>query len=158
MNKGEEVSETVSDVKMGELRKQAAEQFRKHYAALLGEEKTDEIIDTMLSMDTAYAANGAIVSGVFWVQVTVNDWTGQTKSYTGEGGGVFTPGGGALIGAVYTDDLDGLLANTTRFEVNAAFAYTSIVFFDDDSNCLGSYQSGSVSTVAGVGGGKGTWS
>ncbi len=141
-----------------ELRKQIADDFRATWAEKLGESKTDQIIEDLLAGDTAYAADGAIVSGVFWVQVTVNDWDGQSKSYTGEGGGVFTPGGGALIGAVYTDDLDGLLANTTRFEVNAAAAYTSIVFFDDDSNCLGSYQSGSVSTVVGIGGGKGSWS
>jgi hypothetical protein len=142
---------------MSEQRKEAADAFRAAFADKLGEEKTDQIIETMLSADTAYATNGAIVSGVFWVQVNVDAWDGQTKAYVGEGGGVFTPGGGALIGAVYTDDLEGLLANTTRFEVNAAAAYTSIVFFDEDSNCLGSYQSGSVSTVIGVGGGKGSW-
>ncbi len=140
-----------------ELRKQIADDFRKNWFGKLSEEKMDQVIEQLLLGDTAYAADGAIVSGVFWVQVTVNDWDGQPKSYTGEGGGVFTPGGGALIGAVYTDDLEGLLANTTRFEVNAAAAYTSIVFFDDDSNCLGSYQSGSVSTVVGIGGGKGSW-
>jgi hypothetical protein len=140
-----------------ELRKESADAFRAAFALKLGEQKTDEIIETMLAADTAYATNGAIVSGVFWVQVNVDDWDGQPKAYVGEGGGVFTPGGGALIGAVYTDDLDGLLANTTRFEANAAAAYTSIVFFDDDSNCLGSYQSGSVSTVIGIGGGKGSW-
>ena len=142
---------------MSEQRKEAADAFRAAFADKLGEEKTDQIIETMLSADTACATNGAIVSGVFWVQVNVNDWDGQPKAYVGEGGGVFTPGGGALIGAVYTDDLDNLLANTTRFEVNAAAAYTSIVFFDEDSNCLGSYQSGSVSTVIGIGGGKGSW-
>jgi hypothetical protein len=142
---------------MSEQRHEAADAFRAAFADKLGEEKTDQIIETMLSADTAYATNGAIVSGVFWVQVNVDSWDGQTKAYVGEGGGVFTPGGGALIGAVYTDDLEGLLANTTRFEVNAAAAYTSIVFFDDNSNCLGSYQSGSVSTVIGIGGGKGSW-
>jgi hypothetical protein len=135
----------------------AAHDFRENFSEKLGEEKTDQIVEKMLAADTAYAADGAIVSGVFWVEVRVNNWDGQDLQYTGEGGGVFTPGGGALIGAVYTDDLPGLLANTTRFEVNAAAAYTSIVFFDDDSNCLGSYQSGSVSTVVGIGGGKGTW-
>ncbi len=140
-----------------DLRKQIADDFRAVWAEKLGEAKTDQIIENMLAGDTAYAADGAIVSGVFWVQVNVNDWDGQSKAYVGEGGGVFTPGGGALIGAVYTDDLDTLLASTTRFEVNAAAAYTSIVFFDDDSNCLGSYQSGSVSTVVGIGGGKGSW-
>ena len=136
---------------MSEQRKQAADDFRAAFADKLGEAKTDEIIEDMLSMDTAYATDGAIVSGVFWVELRVNSWDGQDLQFTGEGGGVFTPGGGALIGAVYTDDLPGLLANT------AAAAYTSGVFFDSDSNCLGSYQSGSVSTVVGIGGGKGTW-
>jgi Rhodococcus equi virulence-associated protein len=135
----------------------AAHDFRNHFSSRLGEKKTDEIVEKMLAADAAYATDGAIVSGVFWVEVRVNSWDGQDLQYTGEGGGVFTPGGGALVGAVYTDDLPGLLANTSRFEVNAAAAYTSIVFFDDDSNCLGSYQSGSVSTVVGIGGGKGTW-
>jgi hypothetical protein len=140
-----------------ELREKIADDFRAAWAEKLGESKIDKIIEQLLLADTAYAADGAIVSGVFWVEIRVNSWDGQAKQFTGEGGGVFTPGGGALIGAVYTDDLDGLLANTTRFEVNAAAAYTSAVFFDDDSNCLGSYQSGSVSTVIGIGGGKGSW-
>ncbi len=140
-----------------DLRKQIADDFRLNWAGRLGEEKTDKIIEDMLAGDTAYAADGSIVSGVFWVQLTVSAWGGQDKQFTGEGGGIFTPGGGALIGAVYTDDLETLLANTSRFEVNAAAAYTSGVFFDDDSNCLGSYQSGSVSTVIGIGGGKGSW-
>jgi hypothetical protein len=150
----------MSDQLAHDLRKileLSAHDFRSNFLDKLGAEKTDEIVKKMLAADTAYATDGAIVSGVFWVEVRVNSWDGQDLQYTGEGGGVFTPGGGALIGAVYTDDLPGLLANTTRFEVNAAAAYTSIVFFDDDSNCLGSYQSGSVSTVVGIGGGKGTW-
>jgi len=142
---------------LSELRKQIADDFRTAFVEKFGESKCDEIIEQLLADTTAYAANGAIVSGVFLVEVRVDSWDGQPKQFTGEGGGVFTPGGGALIGAVYTDDLDGLLANTSRFEVNAAAAYTSIVFFDDDSNCLGSYQSGSVSTVIGIGGGKGSW-
>ncbi len=140
-----------------ELRIKIADDFRAAWSEKLGEAKTDQIIEYLLADDLAYACDGAIVSGVFWVQVNVNDWTGQPKAYVGEGGGIFTPGGGALIGAVYTDDLETLLSDTTRFEVNAAAAYTSIVFFDDDSNCLGSYQSGSVSTVVGIGGGKGSW-
>ena len=138
-------------------RHEAADAFRAAFADKLGETKTDQIIETMLAADTAYAADGAIVSGVFWVELRVNSWDGQGQQFTGEGGGIFTPGGGALIGAVYTDDLETLLASTTRFEVNAAAAYTSGVFFDDDSNCLGSYQSGSVSTVVGIGGGSGSW-
>ncbi len=143
---------------MSDLKRQTADDFRAAFAGKFTEEKLDQIVEQLLSEDTtAYACNGAIVSGVFWVEVTVDSWDGQAKEYQNDGGGVFTPGGGALIGAVYTDDLEGLLANTVSFEVNAAAAYTSILFFDSDSNCLGSYQSGSVSTVVGLGGGKGGW-
>jgi hypothetical protein len=97
-----------------------------------------------------------VAGAIFFLkwQVTI---TGG-KTFDGTSGGITTIGGGALFGDVYTDDLNRLYSNTKSFEYNAAFAYTSLLFFDGNANLLGHFESGSVSTIAGVGGGSGSWS
>jgi Rhodococcus equi virulence-associated protein len=80
------------------------------------------------------------------------------KSFNGNAGGVSSPGGGALFGDVYTDNIDNLYANTVSFEFQVTPVYLSILFFDGNSNLLGHFQSGAVSIVTGIGGGTGHWS
>ena len=62
------------------------------------------------------------------------------------------------IEAVGMPDLEKLYRDTVSFEFNATSVYTSLVFFDSNHNVLGHFQAGAVSTVNGVGGGKGEWS
>ncbi len=105
----------------------------------------------------SYPASGYITSAVFYTHLQVDAKDGSGKKFVGDGGGLFTPGAGALIGDIYTDDLARLYSSTVSFEVNATPVYTNINFFDANSNLLGSLHTGSVSTVAGVGGGTGSW-
>jgi Rhodococcus equi virulence-associated protein len=108
--------------------------------------------------DTTYSANGSIASLALYMDCKCQISGG--KNFHGKAWGVSTPGGGALFGDVYLNcgSLNELYSRTDSFTLAAAFAYTSFYFYDRDGNYLGSFQSGSVSTVAGTGGGSGSWS
>ncbi|WP_371682978.1 VapA/VapB family virulence-associated protein [Flavobacterium sp. H122] len=105
----------------------------------------------------SYPARGSVASFMFYLQFQIEIQNGG-KTFNGKAGGLTTPGGGALYGDVYTDDINRLYANTVSFQFNCTPVYTSLLFFDGNSNLLGHFQSGSVSTVLGVGGGSGSWS
>jgi hypothetical protein len=133
-----------------------AHDFRNAAHGKMDKETIHSITSTMMAATTGYAANGSIASMIFYIKVGVSVTDG--KSFQGDGGGAFTPGGGALFGTIYTDDLNSLYANTVSFQINATSVYVNINFFDSNSNLLGHFQSGAVSTVNGIGGGKGSWS
>lgn len=143
---------------MSEHSEAVARDFAKNYKNKLEDDKIEEITSQLQSDVTeVYPAHGAVVSMIFYfkVQVSIDD---TDDVFNGSGGGVSTPGGGALIGDVYTDDLDILLANTVSFECNMTSVYTSVLFFDSDSNLLGNFEAGSISTTNGIMGGEGSWS
>jgi len=110
---------------------------------------------TALAGATAYPAEGSIASLLFYmkVQVTVKD----SKTFNGNAGTIGSPGGGALWGHLYTDDINLVYRDTQSFELNATPVYTSIIFFNGKSQVLGSFQAGALSTVLGIGGGTGSW-
>lgn len=156
--------ETIKKEEKALDKKTIANEFKTAMSGKL-DPKQLETAQKHLMSDSAthYYATGSVVSMVFYLQfqIQINDTNAGVYNhyfFNGKGGGLSTPGGGALIGDVYTDNLEALIKNTCSMEFNCALAYTSVVFFDKSSNCLGSYQSGSVSTVAGVGGGSGNWS
>ncbi len=93
---------------------------------------------------------------IFYLEFGLEVTGGQ--SFRGDAGGASTPGGGALFGNIYTDDIAALYANTVSFEFQSTPVYLSICFFDSDSHLLGTFQCGAISTVVGVGGGTGSWS
>ena len=98
---------------------------------------------------------GTIISGIFYNHVQVR---ADGHIFTGNGGGLMTPGAGGFWGDLYTNDLPKLLHDTVSYEVNATGVYTNINFFDSSSHLLGHLQAGAVSTVTGIGGGTGSWS
>ncbi|MFC6357365.1 VapA/VapB family virulence-associated protein [Luethyella okanaganae] len=106
----------------------------------------------------SYPVSGAVIGGLLYTRVQIDSKDGSGEKFVGNGGGVFTPGAGAFLGDLYTNDLARLYSDTTNFQVNATPVYTNINFFDSDANLLGSLHAGSVSTVVGVGGGTGNWS
>lgn len=138
--------------------KTIAENFHQHWHGKLEDDKLDAVINKLESMtdETAYPATGEVVSMIFYLKFRVNITDG--KEFDGNAGGASTPGGGALFGDVYTDDIDKLYADTVTFEFNATSVYLSILFFDSDSELLGHFECGALSTVNGVGGGSGSWS
>ncbi|PCC73992.1 virulence-associated protein [Nannocystis exedens] len=120
--------------------------------------KLDEACRKICATSTSYSANGSVASFIFYLQFQVNITTSGGKSFNGKAGGASTPGGGALYGDVYTDNLDLLYRATHSFQFTGTPVYFSLVFFDGSSNVLGTFQSGAVSIVSGIGGGTGSWS
>lgn len=145
-------------------RDQVAADFAERFADRLPQETMDSVsahlgsapaADSADSATTAYPATGSVASLVVWTKCQCSIKGGKT--FDGSAWGVTVPGGGALFGDVYTDDLDALYAKTSSFVLIAAYAYTTFIFLDDHGNALGSFQAGSVSTVGGEGGGSGHW-
>src|SRR5258707_6572730 len=137
-------------------KKLIAQEFAARAKGKLEPEKIDSITRSLVGQTTAYPATGSFVSMIFYLKFQVNVPGGE--SFNGNAGGISTPGGGALFGDVYTDNLPNLYANTVSFEFQGTNVYLSILFFDGNSNLLGNFQAGAVSTVTGIGGGSGHWS
>jgi hypothetical protein len=116
----------------------------------------DSAVESLVATTTSYPAKGSVASMVFYLQFQVAVTGGKT--FNGKAGGISSPGGGALFGDIYTDDINRLYSSTVSFQFNATPVYTNLNFFDAQHNFLGSFQSGSVSTVLGTGGGTGSWS
>lgn len=135
-----------------------AHDFRVAVHGKLDQAKIDAAVQSLTATTTSYPASGSVLSLVFYLNFMVNITSEGGKTFDGNAGGVSSPGGGALFGDVYTDDLNRLYNSTVSFEFQGTPVYLSILFFDGDSNLLGHFQSGAVSTVAGVGGGRGSWS
>lgn len=104
-----------------------------------------------------YAANGSFVSAVFYYHFWVN-LKDQNKQFNGNAGGIGAPGGGAMVGDVYTDDLDRLLKDTYSFQFGTTPLYFELTFFTKQSEYLGTFQAGGIGVTLGTGGGNGGWS
>lgn len=137
-------------------KKLIAHDFRVAMHEKLEPEQIDDVADALMASEKAYPATGSVASLIFYLRFQVNITDG--KSFDGNAGGISSAGGGALFGDVYTKDLERLYRDTVSFEFQGTPVYLSILFFDGDSNLLGHFQSGAVSTVTGTGGGTGSWS
>lgn len=136
-------------------KKMIAHDFRVAMHDKLEPEHIDDVEHALMTATKSYPANGSVASMIFYLKFQVNITDG--KSFNGDAGGISSAGGGALMGDVYTDDLDRLYRDTVSFEFQGTPVYLSILFFDSHSKLLGHFQSGAVSTVTGTGGGKGSW-
>jgi len=139
------------------VRQAVADGFVRHAQGTLEQDKLDAAVEALKATEASYPANGSVASFMFYLQFQVTIKNGG-KTFNGKAGGLTSPGGGALFGDVYTDDLNRLYAATRSFEFQATSVYTSLLYFDGSSNLLGHFQAGSVSTVNGFGGGSGSWS
>jgi len=133
-----------------------ANDFATHMDGKMEPHKIEATKQALQATTSSYAANGSVASLIFYLQFQVNVDGGMT--FDGKAGGVSTPGGGAMFGTVYTDDINRLYNDTASFEFQATPVYTSLLFFDSSSNLRGHFQAGAVSIVSGVGGGSGSWS
>lgn len=133
-----------------------AQDVKNVLAGAMDADKIDAISESVAAATTGYPANGSIVSLIFYFRFQVNVVGG--KSFNGDAGGIGGPGGGALFGTVYTDDINRLYSSTTSFAFTSTPPYFAMYFFDGNSNPLGTFQAGAVSIVTGSGGGTGSWS
>ena len=136
-----------------------AHDFRTAMHAKLSEADIHKVVSALTNSVTqaSYPATGSVASLIFYMKFQVQIKNGG-KTFNGHAGSIGSPGGGALIGDVYTDDINRLYRDTVSFEFQATPVYLSILYFDGSSNLLGHFQAGAVSTVGGVGGGSGSWS
>ena len=149
---------TAQAVQQKVNREDVANDFQTAMTGKLDDQVISSVKKQLLAATTSYPAHGSVASFIFYLQFQISITSPGGKTFNGKGGGFSTPGGGALYGDVYTDDINRLYSSTVSMQFNCAFAYTSVLFFDGNSNLLGHFESGSVSTVAGVGGGSGSWS
>jgi len=119
----------------------------------------DEAIASLKKCQSKYHATGTVLFALFYNRVTV-DYENKkfNKKFTGNGGGVGSVGGGALVGDIYTDDLDKVFEKTERYQVTSTTGYAYVLFLDKNSKVLGSFQTASISLGGGVFGGTGDWS
>ena len=139
----------------------SGEQISKDVSSLLQGKVQQSAIDSSVQVlaaasNTAYGANGSIASLIFYMKCQCVVSGGKT--FNGSAWGISFPGGGALMGDVYTSDINALYANTVSFTLICTLVYTTFIFNDANGNALGSFQAGSISTVTGTGGGSGSWS
>ncbi len=140
-----------------EITRKRADDFKASFKGKVADEVITNTVNKLLKVGaTAYPATGSVASIVIWMRWQVQVTKG--KQFNGDSWGIAFPGGGALFGDVYTDDIGALYANTATFAFTATPVYTALYFYDSNHNLLGSFQAGSVSTVTGTGGGNGSWS
>jgi hypothetical protein len=140
------------------IRKAFISDYRAAMNGKMDNEKLEKSVNYLLKDDTTgYAANGSLAYGLFYVYANVVITGPGGGSFSGNGGGLFGLGGGVCWGDVYTDNLPLLYANTVSFMIGATSYYVFVNFYDNDSNLLGTFQSGALNVFAGVGGGTGSW-
>ena len=141
---------------------QVARDFREQFAGKLSEAELAAAIAQIEKAEAAekvgygYYAYGAVASLVFYLQFELNSCG---HDFFGKAGGATLPGGGALFGTLFIADghtADELFEKTNAFWFTCALTYTALYFLDGNT-LLGHFQSGSVSTVLGGGGGSGSW-
>ena len=128
------MSDTMIDVD----RDQIATDFKTMFAGTLPPETIDGAVAHLANAPqvaaTAYPANGSIASLVIYAKCQCTITGGKT--FDGSVWGVSFPGGGALFGNVYTDDINTMYAKTSSFALAATPVYTSFIFMDDSGNAL----------------------
>jgi len=137
-----------------ELREVILEDLASNLKEKFSEDVIKSAVESIRATSSSKPATGSIMSMIFYLQINI-DCDG--RHFSSDVGGASSPGGGALIGDIYSDDFDKLFKNTNNIQFTATPVYTSVVFFDSESKALGTFQAGSVSTVAGIGGGTGKW-
>jgi hypothetical protein len=133
----------------------------EHLKSLAEKHEANKILakksDFKESATNKYPATGSFVSAVIYYHFWVN-LTDQNKQFNGNAGGVGVPGGGAMVGDVYTDDLDRLIKETKNFQFGTTPLYFELTFFTDGHDYLGTFQAGGIGIALGTGGGNGKWS
>ncbi len=135
---------------------QTASDFEAAVHGKMPADQIEAVTTAMKAATTGYAANGSIASLLFYMKIQVGIKGGKT--FNGNAGGLGFPGGGALFGTVYTNDINRLYSNTHSFQWLGTAVYFTVNFFDGSSNFLGTFQAGAVSIAIGTGGGTGSWS
>ena len=133
------------------------ENFSQSVAGVLPADKIDSAVQALkvFASSSAYVANANVFSAVVYVQLTVNVIDGN--NFDGKSDGISSPGAGEFLGSLFTNDIDNVYLNTSKFHYSAGPTIFSLSFLDGQSNLLGYFQSGGLSSVIGTGSGSGHW-
>lgn len=126
----------------------------------MAQDKIDAwVAKILLGTTTGYPTTAGYYSVLFYYHVGVTFIPPTSHAFTGNGGGIGVPFPLSLsAGAVFTDDLPGLLANTVSFQFDGIPGAFNVNFFDNNSNLLGYFLGVGINLLLGVGGGSGDWS
>jgi hypothetical protein len=122
-------------------------------------DKTVSLIaaSSQLASEGITGVQATVICTFFYWRVTL-DTPDRQHHFVGNGGGIGGLGGGMATGALYSDDFARLYSSSVSFQFNAALPGLNINIFDGNSNFLGSFIGGGLSTCLGTGGGSGSWS
>ncbi|MBE8597522.1 VapA/VapB family virulence-associated protein [Xenorhabdus sp. BG5] len=148
----------MNEVEHNKIKFKIIEDFKRDAKGKLEPDIIGEAVKKIASpRNDKYFATGDVQSIVFFLLFSLETDIDK-KSFSGKAGGLTSAGFAWMEGYIYTDDLGKLYSDTVSFEFNATLAYFSLLFFDSHSHLLGHFQSAAISTIVGVGGGKGSWS
>ena len=141
-----------------ELKAQIIEDLEKEHRGKMDDEILDAALRKIETTDTKYPATASIATIFFYTKIycDIDDKVYGAK-FTGDVFVTNSIGGCELQGYVYTDDIERLLNDTHSFEIISKKDNLSFLFFDNNSNLLGHFQAGAVSSSCGIFGGKGSW-
>ncbi len=140
------------------LRSSIMDDVKAKYGEYLPKDQVSQILDKIASAENKYSAKTTLASAIFYIKVDTQITSEGGKHFSGNAGGLSSPGGGVLFGDLYTNDLEMLYKNTVSFQITMTPVFCSVLFFDSSSNLLGHFEGGGVSTISGVAGGTGSWS
>ena len=118
---------------------------------------TDQTASFKKEATNKYPAVGSFISAALYYHFWLN-LKNQNNHFEGNAGGIGLPGGGAMVGDIYTDDLNRLLKDTDGFQFGTTPLYFEITFFSKQHDYLGTFQAGGIAVNLGTGGGNGSWS
>jgi hypothetical protein len=140
-------------------KKQIAYDFAEVMKGKMEQDKIDAGVAKILGWKSSFPASAGYYSALFYYHVGVTFIPPTGHAFTGNGSGIGIPFPISFTGgAVFTDDLPGLLANTVSFQFDGAPGFFNVNFFDNNSNLLGSFVGAGINFLLGVGGGAGSWS
>ncbi|EFU9193467.1 VapA/VapB family virulence-associated protein [Escherichia coli] len=140
------------------LRSSIMDDVKAKYGEYLPIDQVSQILDKIASAENKYSAKTTLASAIFYIKVDTQITGEGGKHFSGNAGGLSSPGGGVLFGDLYTNDLEMLYKNTVSFQITMTPVFCSVLFFDSSSNLLGHFEGGGASTISGVAGGTGSWS
>jgi len=137
-----------------ELKNKIIADFEQNYRGKGDDSTLDDALASLKKCEGRHSATGSVIFALFYNRVTVDC---EGRHFVGNGGGIGSIGGGALIGDIYTDDIKKLFDDTVSYQITCTPVYACVIFFDKHSHVLGHFQAGAVSVTGGVAGGSGKW-
>lgn len=137
-----------------------AESFRRSAEGKWESTRIDKIVESLNAMTMTGIKSAGFVGGFLFYarcEIRFTAWGQLTYQFAGNSGGLFSLGVSSLNGQIYSDDFNVLVASTTGFNFEVAPPFGNVMFFDSSGNLLGYLSAVATGTMAGAGGGSGSW-